>query len=778
MNISKKRVLSFIINYIPGIIILVFSMVALYATVLLIHTREDLSNRYHTYVVDIMEFQKAFFDFELSHDTYLAAQDNALPEDIKIKFHTMNERFIRLKSDFYNYSVRDPLVNQKHEHFLFLLQQNIKDIIQIIILQEANTDGDDGIDYKRKLHESVEHMFESVMGLQVSIFNSFEDTVFSQSLENREIWLYWSVLAMGFSGFILVILNIDKIRSMQSLHQDKFDTLKTLENRMAALDLAQDGICILNADGRVSYLNTSMCRIVGIDAIKKESYIGRGWIHVFSEYDFHKIRDEISPLFQDGESHWIGDFLVHRLDGTDLETELSITQFPDGGFIGTFQDISEKRKSEKEKRNLEDQFYQAQKMEAVGRLAGGIAHDFNNILAAMNGYAEFLLDDLDENTEQHGFARNILSAGMQARDLVDQMLVFSRRGDNTRSILDVVSSTREVLSMMRATIPKTVDLETHIGVETALIEGNVTHISQMMMNLCVNALDAMEDNHGLLRVSVDQANMEPFADIQGSMRDHLPEPSATPFQRIDDIDAFSTRLISGHFARGIPYIRLGVEDTGCGMSRIIMEQIFEPFFTTKSVDKGTGLGLATVHGLVISHFGVLVIKSTLGQGTSFDIYIPLAQISKDHILEESFDVKKNYVAHDTRHILLVEDQESVRRMTRRMLQRLGYEVSTARSGLEGLDMVREKPTAYDLVITDYNMPKMSGFEMIQQIHIDMPDVPFIMLSGYSQERMSSLIDTHPAIKCVLCKPASSDDLSKEIEAVFTASQNETVPFIL
>ncbi len=776
MNISKDRILSFIINYIPGVIILIFSMVALYATVLLIHTREDLSDRYHTYVVDIIDFQKAFFNFELSHDAYLAAQDNEFPEGLKTKFHTMNERFIRLKSDFYNYSARDPLVNQKHEHFLFLLQQNIKDIIQIIMLKEENASGGDGVDYKHELHESVERMFESVMGLQVSVFKNFEDTVFSQSLENREIWLYWSVIAMGLSGFILVVLNIDKIRSMQSLHQDKFNTLKILENRMAALDLSQDGICILDADGRVSYLNASMCNIVGIDVVKRDNYIGRGWIHVFSEYDFHRIRDDISPIFQDGESHWIGDFIIHRLDGTDLETELSITQFPDGGFIGTFQDISEKRKSEKEKRDLEDQFYQAQKMEAVGRLAGGIAHDFNNILAAMNGYAEFLLDDLDENTEQHGFARNILLAGMQARDLVDQMLVFSRRGDNTRSILDVVSSTREVLSMIRATITKTVDLETHIDVETALIEGNVTHISQMMMNLCVNALDAMEDNHGLLKVSIDQADMTLFDEIKGVIRDQLPEPSETPYQRIDDIDAFTTRLISGHFARDTPYIRLGVQDTGCGMSRIIMEQIFEPFFTTKSVDKGTGLGLATVHGLVISHLGVLVIESTLGQGTFFDIYIPLAQPSEDNILVESAGAKKDRTAHDERHILLVEDQESVRRMTRRMLQRLGYMVSTARSGLEGLDMVRENPTAYDLVITDYNMPKMSGFEMIQQIHIDMPDVPFIMLSGYSQERMSSLINMHPAVKCILRKPASSDDLSKEIEAVFYTSLDETVPF--
>ncbi len=201
------------------------------------------------------------------------------------------------------------------------------------------------------------------------------------------------------------------------------------------------------------------------------------------------------------------------------------------------------------------------------------------------------------------------------------------------------------------------------------------------------------------------------------------------------------------------------------MSRVIMEHIFEPFFTTKPVDKGTGLGLATVHGVIVSHKGAMVIESKLGSGTCFDLYFPLSEdVAIIGVKPNENDFKQGEMP-ERKNILLVEDQENVRDMVITMLERMGYDVSFAVSGLDGLDIVREAPDKFDLVITDHNMPKMTGLEMVQQIHIDLPELPFILLSGYSEDKLQDIINDHPAIKMVVRKPVSGDILGKKIQAV-------------
>ncbi len=585
----------------------------------------------------------------------------------------------------------------------------------------------------------------------------------SSSMKQQHVWAYGSVLLLGLFGFTQIVFSAYKLRELKVFDEEKQETLGLLKNRLEALDATRDGIFIMNANDEITYMNKSFCNIAALGDVNRGEYIGKTWADIFSRSDCDIIEEDILPeLFEDG--FWVGEFQMIRNDRTVLHTEMSITRLPDGGLIGTVQDASYRKQAEEQKKNLEDQFYQAQKMEAIGRLAGGIAHDFNNILAAMNGYAEFLVDDLEETSEQRKFAENILQAGMQARELVDQMLAFSRRSDSTKNILDIAKSVEKVLSMVNATMPKTIELTRNIDVEQAFISGNQTQISQLIMNLCVNAKDAMEDTHGTLSIALKSVD-EVSVDIDGVVKQDLPDPKDPPYMHVDDLGVGRSRLVLGHLSENEHYIKLCVCDTGTGISRVIMERIFEPFYTTKSVDKGTGLGLATVHGVLTSHQGFMLIDSTLGKGTKCELYFPLRE---DIAVEQTAKAHKTQAKSSTQsgiNVLLIEDQKNVRDMIIKMLDRMGHNTFAAVSGLEGLDMIRENPDGFDVVITDHNMPKMTGLEMINQIYTDLPDLPFILLSGYSEKKMQDMIDGHPAIKAMLRKPVSKDVLAERIESV-------------
>lgn len=588
----------------------------------------------------------------------------------------------------------------------------------------------------------------------------------AQDMKYHKDWLYWSVIAISFAGFVLAVLNARKVSELKHMHNEKKFALREMEGRLAALEMAREGILILGCDYEVIYVNRALCMMTGVDSSQRENMLGKPWCVLFSEADFEIVGEDIVPEIQE-QGFWIGDFPIYREDGSVVNTEMSFTRVPDGGLVGTIQDVSDKQKAEDEKRALEEQFYQAQKMEAIGRLAGGIAHDFNNILASMNGYAEFLLDDLEEESEQRKFAQNILAAGVQARELVDQMLAFSRHADSASETVDICDAVKEVLSMLASTLPRTVELYDNLAVKRAIINGNATQISQLLMNLCVNAQDAMEGENGKLTISMEHVTSDEINITDEVLRDELPCVGEAPYLMIEDIHPGSVRLILSHMQVGIPYIKLHIEDTGSGMSRAVMEHIFEPFFTTKPVDKGTGLGLATVHGVVTSHQGFMTILSVIGEGTAFDLYFPLIESEVEEapvpeLCSEQGQIQKMGT------ILLVEDQEDVRVMMMQMLSRLGYDAICAVSGRDGLEVVRENPKKYDLVITDHNMPEMTGQEMIECLHREFPKMPFIMLSGYNDKQIQEIVNNHPAIKSVLKKPVSKSVLAQNINDALAA----------
>ncbi|HEY8189750.1 MAG TPA: PAS domain S-box protein, partial [Micavibrio sp.] len=370
-------------------------------------------------------------------------------------------------------------------------------------------------------------------------------------------------------------------------YSEMMETMMVSNRRLAAIEAAGDGIGLVDREGRLTYINKALMNLHAIKPENLDQFIGQPWSNLYSLKGQVDINEKVMPLLR-RVGHWKGEAPIRRTDDQIVFAEMSLTLLPDGGLIGTARDITDRKQAEKEKEHLQKQFFQAQKMEAIGRLAGGIAHDFNNILASMLGYTEFLMEDIDPATKQHHFARQIMHGGRQAQNLVEQILAFSRRKESERSKLDITEAVGETVTMLRATLPSTISLDLQINADNAEINANATQISQILMNLCVNARDAMHDERGVLKITIDRL---PGADCHYTalLADEVPEINYTPGSRFVDTTDQSTVLLLGCVARNAAYVRIAVEDTGCGMNRAVMEQIFEPFFTTKDIDKGTGL---------------------------------------------------------------------------------------------------------------------------------------------------------------------------------------------
>jgi len=346
--------------------------------------------------------------------------------------------------------------------------------------------------------------------------------------------------------------------------------------------------------------------------------------------------------------------------------------------VCTAHDITERKRMEKEKKKLEARLRQAQKMEAIGTLAGGIAHDFNNILFPILGYSEMLMNDAPDNSDLKRDLSMIFNGTKRARDLVKQILAFSRQREYDLKPIKVHLVVKEALKLIRSSIPATIDIMQNI-IDCELVMADYTQIHQVAMNLLTNAYHAMEKKGGKLKVTLKEVDL-----------------------RADDL-------------KGMPpgtYVRLTISDTGIGMDQSTIDRIFDPYFTTKKEGKGTGLGLAVVHGIIKSHGGHISVYSELGKGSEFHVY----------------------------------------------LKRLGYDVTSCTSSVEALKAFQANPDNFDLIITDMTMPDMTGDQLAQKIMEIRTDIPIILCSGFS-EKMSNEKAKSLGIKEFLMKPVLIKDLS-------------------
>jgi CheY-like chemotaxis protein len=338
-------------------------------------------------------------------------------------------------------------------------------------------------------------------------------------------------------------------------------------------------------------------------------------------------------------------------------------------------------------------------MEAIGTLAGGIAHDFNNILSAILGYTDMALTDQTLDNRLRRYLDQVYKAGERAKDLVKQILAFSRQSDEALRPLGISPIVKEVLKLLRAALPSTIKIHCEIHADQDTVLADPTQIHQVLMNLCTNAAHAMHGGKGELIVSLSPMEINPG-------------------------DAF---IINHDLTPGM-YLQLSVSDTGHGIDPVIMDRIFDPFFTTKKPGEGTGMGLSVVHGIVKSYNGAITVESKVGEGTTFHVYLPLLMETEGKPEVEA----ALRIIGGKECILFVDDEESLVRLAEDMLSGLGYEVIGRTSSMEALELFRARPNRFDLVITDMTMPNMTGIELAREIMHIQPGVPVVLCTGFSE----------------------------------------------
>ncbi|MBU4264197.1 MAG: PAS domain S-box protein [Proteobacteria bacterium] len=572
------------------------------------------------------------------------------------------------------------------------------------------------------LRPSVEQeMIKVIGGIPTS---DFENDVFAR--HGERLTLLWNadrmVDAAGRTiGVLATAINIT----------ERKQTEIELENAHALLRSLIDSVpdLIFFKDHESTYLdcNKAFAEFAGKDIT---DIIGK------TDYDFFS--PELAGFFREKDRQMLASGETKRneewVDYPDgrhvlLDTLKTPYHTPDGtvlGLIGVSRDVTERKKAEDDKEKLEAQLRQAQKLEAIGTLAGGIAHDFNNILFAILGNADIGEIEISRGHFPKEELKEIKTAGIRARDLVKQILSFARKAKQERMPLCTIIIIKEVLKLLRSTLPTTIDIRQDLRDPEASVIADPTEIHQLFMNLCTNAGHAMMKNGGMLEVG----------------------------QRIIDIDEDFAEN-NPNLQPG-PHLLLTISDTGEGMTPETIEHIFEPFFTTKGKAEGTGMGLAVVHGIVTSLNGAIKVYSEIGHGTSFTIYLPL--VGKDSNRDESGPEQDTSPPGKQEHILLVDDDKAITVMLTRMLTNLGYQVTCRTDSMEALAIFQAEPGKFDLIITDQTMPKMTGAELASEMLKLRPDLPIILCTGFSQT-VSSEKAKHMGIREYLTKPVMKKELA-------------------
>ena len=431
------------------------------------------------------------------------------------------------------------------------------------------------------------------------------------------------------------------------------------------------------------------------------------------------------------QGSWRGEVVKYSHDGREIfmDTRTSLINDENGRpwrMVGIATDITSGRRAQKEKQLLEKQIQQAQKMESIGNLAGGIAHDFNNILFPIIGLSEMLLEDLPPESLEHENVREIFDAGRRGSELVQQILAFSRQSEHKMIPVRIQTVLKEVLKLSRSSIPSNIEIIRDIQPDCTPVMADSTQIHQIAMNLITNAYHAVEEKNGRIDVTLKEIAL----DTKRAKKNHL---------------------------RPGRYVILSVTDNGAGIPKEMRNKIFEPYFTTKKQGKGTGLGLAVVFGIVKEHHGNIEVVSEVGKGAAFNIYLPMLEKSENTVLN------KETIAFQTgtERILLVDDEIPIVRLEKQMLERLGYDVVARASSADAFEAFKANPGRFDIVITDFSMPYLTGIQLAEKMIEIKPDIPIIICSGFS-ETISEQRMKVVGIKGVLKKPVVKSVMAKMV----------------
>lgn len=494
--------------------------------------------------------------------------------------------------------------------------------------------------------------------------------------------------AGAFAGALAVTVDITELKQ-------KEEALRRSEKRYSDLyNNAPDGYHMLAPDGTFLEINETELRWLGY---RREEVVGRLTVFdVTDERGRQALEHALSQLAEGRATHEV-ELEMIRCDGTHFPARMNIVaEFDEqGGYRGcraTVRDITEQK-------SLEQQLLQAQKLEAVGALAGGIAHDFNNLLTGMLGFTELALRELEPKDPRTELLRNVLTLGQRGARLVRQLLSFSRRMDAHRTVIDPREFLTEMVGLLRRILPETITIRLDIPEHVGNLEADPVQLQQVIMNLAVNARDAMPER-GTLTISC--------ASVTLTQPGTPPLPSDAPPGR---------------------YLRLSVADTGIGMPPDVQARIFEPFFTTKEVGRGSGLGLSVVYGIVRAHGGFITVQSALGQGSRFDIYLPITERSANRKEEATTRPSRG----TNQLILLADDEPVLLDLEEKVLRAHGYRVLKARDGREALKLYEEYQPEIALIILDALMPEVTGIEAARRIQERDPTAPILLVTGYNPE---------------------------------------------
>lgn len=513
--------------------------------------------------------------------------------------------------------------------------------------------------------------------------------------------------------------------------------LEAASSRVRGEILAQvsDAVITIDDGQRVTYLNAAAERQYGVTA---SDALGRELCEIY-QYRWLHPEDEAAATAALRETGcWRGENVHVKRSGEAIHVESSVSQLHAGdgirsGRLAVIRDITERKKAEQQRALLEAQWREAQKLEAIGTLAAGVAHDFNNILGTIVINAELARQDASYNPQALMSLTEIEKAGHRARDLVQQILSFSRHQPTSRQVMSIPSIVEESVRLLRAGLLGGTRIERYCAADTPSILGDSTQLTQVLLNLGANAAQAMEGRPGTIDIRVEGVTLD-----ETSARS---DPGLRPGR----------------------YARIVVSDTGHGMDATTQRRIFEPFFTTRPPGKGTGLGLCVVHGIVQAHEGVIVVHSEPGKGSRFELYLPCTIDVAD--APDTIEAAGQAAEGRGRHILYIDDDQSQLFASKRMMERWGYRVSAYFEQREALDALLSGKLRVDLVVTDFNMPGTSGLEITRAIRDALPDLPVIMVSGYINDELRTRAAA-AGVRELIGKPQDLEEFRDAVQNIF------------
>jgi two-component system, cell cycle sensor histidine kinase and response regulator CckA len=533
-------------------------------------------------------------------------------------------------------------------------------------------------------------------------------------------------------GYIIKPIEERNILATLEMAFYRFHTEKKLKEKDKWLQLIienlDEGLLAVDAEGNIQMMNRAAEIITGRTAADALQNSLQNVLPLVHEYSGEPLQLPCKAAMDNADT-------IHLQEGARLKTPQAKTLSIEGkcvpiadekgcisGTITVFNDVTQRIQ-------LERQLRQSQKMEALGTLAGGIAHDFNNILSVILGYADLSLKKMSPDDKAYHCIEHVLTASIRAKELVKQILTFSRQGEEKRHPVQLSLIVNEVLKLLRSSLPSTIEIITDIRAHRSMVKGDPTQLHQVIINLCTNAAHAMKARGGKLKVILDEETV--------TNEDIAEKP---------------------HFRKIKPgrYVSIAIRDTGCGMNDEVMARIFEPYYTTKNAEEGTGMGLAMVHGIVECYNGTIHVHSTPGKGTTFKVYLP--GISGE--TPEEMPAPQPIIG-GKEHILFVDDDLPLVDIGREMLEQLGYVVVGRTSSIKALENFRREPDKYDLVITDLTMPHMTGIQLARLLQTIRADIPIILCTGFSNTLTTNEAN-EIGIKEVVMKPLVQETIAAAI----------------